>query len=212
MKAMKHLPLSTVSPLTNFKSLFALIFGVAFLHESLNLIQFMGILVVVGGGYILDSQGHLKNWHKPLHDLFHSKYIQYILFSGIFISLSSVLAKILLTIVSPLTLLFILVLFLSIIYLFITFVFYNGFNDIKEAIANGKFWFILISIIELGSAFFFFKAFTEPGAKVILIVPFLQISTLIEIFLGGKLLHEKHIKIKVVAGVLMILGVAMIVL
>ncbi len=209
MKAFRHLPLSVASPLTNLKSIFALVLGVLFLHESANALQFTGIFVVVLGAYLLDSEG--RNWQKPFKDMFHSKYVQFVLLFAFFTALSSVLAKAILEFTTPLTLLFLIVLFLFFIYLSITFLVYGGISDIKDALKKGRFWFFIISALEMSSAFFFFNAFTA-NAKVILLVPFMQLSTLIEIFLGGKILHEKHIRIKLLAGALMISGVFLIIL
>ncbi len=209
MKALRHLPLSTVSPLTNLKSIFALVLGILFLHESANALQFAGIFIVVLGAYLLDAEG--RNWQKPIRDMFHSKYVQFVLLFAFFTALSSVLAKAILEFTTPLTLLFFIILFTFFIYLLITFFFYGGISDIKDAVKKGKYWFLIIAVFEMSSAFFLFSAFSA-NAKVILLVPFMQLSTLIEIFLGGKILHEKHIKIKLLAGALMLLGVFLIVL
>jgi len=212
IKSLRHLEISTVAPLINFRAIFALILGVIFLGESILGYQVAGVLIIVFGAYVIDSGGHIKNWHKPLADLMHSKYIQFALYFAFFLSITAILAKKILIYVSPFTLLFYSSVFLNIFYLSITFFVYKGFKDIKLGWQIGKKFLLIAVILELAGAYFKFSAYAQPGAKIILIVPLLQVSTLVSIFLGGRLLKEKHIGLKLGAAVLMIAGIILLVI
>lgn len=209
-RALKHLPLSIVAPLSNFKPMFVLLFGFLLLGETINIVQMAGILIIIMGAYVLDSKGHIRNWHKPLQDLIKSKYIHYILIFSVFYSLSAVLSKVILASVDSFSFLFYTSFFGAIMYLLITFGLYRGVRDLKEGWNLAGIWILLIAILNIGAVYTSFLAFASIGAEVILIVPIIQLSTLIDIIFGGRLFYEKHLVIKTIACVLMILGVGLL--
>lgn len=211
-KALKHLSISTAAPLTNFRPLFTLILGLIILGETISFIQVMGVFVILFGSYILDSDGQLKNYKKPLKDLLKSKYIHFLLLYALFISLGEIAAKIILFKVDSYNLMFYHYLFSMLIYLSITFFGYEGIKDIKEGLKLGGFWTLIIAVLGLVATYYGFMAFTQIGAKVIIIVPVFQLSTLISSVFGGKLFHEKHIFSKVIGSIFMLFGVFIIAL
>lgn len=209
-KALKHLPISTVAPLSNFKSLFALLLGFVFLNETIGSFQILGVMVIIAGAYVLDSEGHIRNYHKPLHDLVSSKYIHYLLIFAVFHPATAVLSKVILRDVDPFNLMFYHAFFSTIMYLSITFGFYGGMDDLKEGWNLAGYWIVLIALIGIFGVYSSFLAYAATNSKVILIVPILQLSTLISVIFGGKCFHESYIGIKAVGCILMVCGVALL--
>ena len=70
---------------------------------------------------------------------------------------------------------------------------------------------ILGQILEFISFFLVNMAVALPGTLINLIVPLRRTSTLFSSFFGGILFHEKNLKKKLVATVIMLLGIILIV-
>src|SRR5579859_5716094 len=58
--AIKHAPISILSPLSSFTPVFATLFGFLFLHEVPTLAKLLGITTIVFGAYCLHIS-HMKN-------------------------------------------------------------------------------------------------------------------------------------------------------
>ncbi|MFH1445704.1 MAG: DMT family transporter [Nanoarchaeota archaeon] len=209
-EALKHLPISTVTPLSNLKPLFTLVLGFIILSETIGPFQIVGVIVIIMGSYLLDSEGNLKDYKKPLKTLIESRQIHYILIFAVFYSLGAILSKTILKTIGPLDLLFYHSLFSVFLYFAIIFIFYSGVKDLKNSWNMAGFWIILIAILGVLASYTSFLSFASIDSKVILIVPILQVSNLISVVLGGKIFKEKHIGIKIIASILMITGVVLI--
>ena len=210
VKALKHLPISTVAPLSNFKPLFGVVLGLLLLGEPIGLLQFFGILLLLFGAYVIDSEGHFKDWHKPIKDLFTSSDIQFVIVFSLFYAFAAVMAKLILNHIAPLDLIFINFFFKMVVLWAIIFIFYNGWSDIKESWVLGKWWLVLSALVGVVAIFTSYVALGDPTSKLILVLPILQISTLIDVLLGGKIFKEQHVLLKTIACILMILGVVLI--
>lgn len=206
-KALKHLPISTVSPLSSIGPIFAVILGFLILNERIGIIQITGIIIIIIGAYILKSDGHIKNYHKPLHDLIKSKYTHYIILYALFASMTSILSKKILIDISSYNLLFYHYLFSMIMYLGILFFFHDGINDIKEGWKLGGHKILLIAILGTIASYVSFLSFASINSKVMIIVPILQMSILINVIGGGKFFHEKYLKTKIMGSVIIIIGI-----
>lgn len=209
-KALKYLPISTVLPLSNFKPVFALIFAFFFLAEKISLFQILGVLIIISGSYILDSNGSIKKYRRPLKALIRSKYVHYILAFSVFYSLGAILSKTILYSTDSFSLLFYHSFFSMIIYLMIRFVYNRSIKDLRKGWDLAGVWIFLIAILGVGASYVSFLAFASADSKVAIIVPIIQLSTLIGV-LGGVFFKEDHILIKSVACILMIIGVLLLV-
>jgi drug/metabolite transporter (DMT)-like permease len=206
-KALKHLPISTVSPLSSIGPIFAAILGFLILNERVSTIQIIGIAIIVMGAYILKSENHIKNYHKPLHDLIKSKYTHYIILYALFSSITSILSKKILIDISSYNLIFYHYLFSMIMYLVILFFFKNGIKDMKEGWKLGGHKILLIAILGTIASYVSFLSFASIDSKVMVIVPILQLAILIDVIAGGRLFHEKYLKTKIIGSVVIIVGI-----
>lgn len=103
--AMKYLELSYVKSMENLTPIFVLIFSVLMLDEGLNYKQFLGLLLVVGAAVIfMNKEARLfrVTWKKFMT----SRYVIYVIIAVILGAFNTILDRILLQTMDPLSLLF----------------------------------------------------------------------------------------------------------
>ncbi|MFH1063563.1 MAG: EamA family transporter [Candidatus Woesearchaeota archaeon] len=210
-KALRHLEISYVTPLTNLSPIFLIVWSVIFLGEMPSLLQYAGVAFLIFGAYWLQANHHMKNMLHPLK-IFKNKYAAFMLFAIFVYSWCSVLDKVILRTVDPYTFLSFTFLVLAIHYLLIQFVKYNGLKDIKHAFVKGKHLMFVIALLLLFSDIFYYTAVALPGAMVSLIIPLKRTSTLIATLVGGRLFHEHDMIYRFIACGIMIVGVVLIVI
>ena len=71
--ALKHTQVSLLVPLASLTPVFATIFGAIFLHEIPTLTKLLGILITVGGVYVLNIATAKESFFKPFQKLFSEK-------------------------------------------------------------------------------------------------------------------------------------------
>lgn len=209
-KALRHMDISVVMPLTNIRLIFVLFFGFLFLGETVTSLQILGILAIIFGTYILEVDGKIKNFKKPVKELMTGKYMHYLILFSVASAFTSIITKHVLSNVLPLDLLFYHFSITVVVYLVITFVFYGGWKDISHGWNIGGPWIFLISILSIAGMFTLFTAYADPNSKVVLIVPILQLSTLFNILIGGKMFHEKNILVRLLSSLIIISGVVLL--
>jgi bacterial/archaeal transporter family protein len=213
IKALKHMDISEVSPLTNLRLLIIFLYGFVFLSEVIKWMQLLGAFVLMFGSYILESEGHIKNLHKTLIKVTKNKYVFYIIIYIILIPMTSIFSKLIVNRgVNSFNLLFFHYVISTFIYLGITFLVYGGIKDLIEGFKLGGMWIIVRSISGLIVQFIYFLAYADPVSLVSVIVPITQLKTLISTIFGGALLHEKHLSSKIIGCVLMVIGVVFIII
>jgi uncharacterized membrane protein len=205
----RNMDLSVIAPMSNFKPIFIVVLAFLLLGEHVGLKHIIGIGLLLVGTYYLESEQHAKDWLEPFRKL-KSKYMVFLFFAFFLASIVAIGEKVLISSVSPFTLLFYLYLFQSIIFITFSFFVYDGWKDIKHAYKTswksllGNTFFANLSNL----AYFFAISMTF----VSLVVPIKRLSTLFAIFLSGKFLKEDRIWHKVIACLIMLVGVFIIAL
>ena len=213
IKALRHMDISEVSPLTNLRLLVIFLYGFIFLQENIKFLQILGATVLMFGSYILESEGHIKNLHKTLIKISKNKYVYYIVIYIILMPMTAIFSKMILNRgVNSFNLMFFHYVISTFIYLGITFLIYGGMKDIIEGFKLGGVWIIVRSISGLIVIFINFLAYADPASLVSVIVPITQLRTLISTIFGGALFHEKHLSSKIIGCILMVIGVVFIIL
>ena len=215
LRMLKKYDLSTVSPLLNLSPLVLLVLSSIFLSEYISLVQFIGILIIIGSTYFLEVTIHHHRKEVPhkfhISDLKQKKFGFYILaFCTIFLfSLAALTDSLILDIVNVYTNLY----FTSIIVFLVSIGYYLYEGEFKKVCKNVFYQpqTMIISIFAILSNFLILLAIAVPGALVSLIIPLRRTSTLISSLAGGILFHEKHIKEKFIATIFMLIGVILIV-
>ncbi|MBN1644519.1 EamA family transporter [Candidatus Woesearchaeota archaeon] len=208
-KSYRHMELSTVAPLTNLMPLFVIIIAAGLLGESVTYKHFAGIGLLLAGTYYLESEHCAGHWLSPLKQL-KSKYVLFLLFGFLLSAIIAVSEKVIISSVSPFTLLFYNYSFQSFNFIVLSTFMYGGWRDIIHAYKTS--WKPL-----LGNAFFANLSnlayfFAISVTFVSLAVPVKRLSSLFAIFLGGKFLKEGRIFHKTIACLIMLAGVFVIAL
>ncbi len=210
VKSLKHLPISTVAPLSNLSPLFVFLFDLILFSEGFSYIKMCGILLIVFGAYTINTHGHLKDYEKPFIEFFTKKYMKFILLFSLFFSLSTVVSKFALRSLDSYSLLFYTVCLDMVLYLSIIFVKYGGMKDLKNGVKRFGLLIFFAALFSIVGSYLALSAIGAKGSVLSIVIAILHSSILIDVLLGGSLFHEKHIKIKAVGSVIMIAGLVLL--
>lgn len=207
IKAIRHSPLSLVSPFLAFTPVFLIFTSFIILGELPSLIGFFGILLVVAGAYILNLKEFNKGISEPIKVAFKEKGCVYMIITAFLFSITSVLGKIMVQKSSPL--------FFSAIYLplvAIPFMIITFFTSRKKSIqlkSNFKNFFFT-------GLFFGLMTIFHTLAIRLVIVPYMsslkRTSSIFSVLYGYFLFKEKNIKEKLFGTFIMLIGSTLIVL
>ena len=212
---LKKYELSLISPLTNLSPLFLLVLTSLFLGEVITFVQFIGILVMITGTYILELTHHNHDRRTTSHfhfkDLLSRSYSFYILVAIMLLSfsLTTIMDRIILTSgIGIYTNLY----FTSLIVFFMTFAYLMYERKIVQTIKKvyTEPQTLVLGAITLIDEIIITSAISIPNAILSVIIPIRRTSTLFASLFGGLLFHESHLKQKVFAISIMILGIILI--
>lgn len=207
-KAIRHMELSSAMPLTNFAPAFVALLSIFFLGEFLGGFQWVGIGFLLVGGYFLETR-HFKDYKLFFYNLKRSKGIHYMLLGLVIYSFNAVADRYVLTNITDfITFLFFLSIFLAFNFFVLSSYFHNGVHDFKHGIKKQWKWFIFGSVVAFGSAIIQLWAVSLISVALVLSVK--RLNVLFTVIFGGELFHEKHLKKKIIATVIMLMGVALI--
>lgn len=209
-KALKHMEISTAVPMTNLSPIFLLVLAYFFLGEKINGIQFLGILFLVFGAYILESDNTKKAITNPLSKLKKSKHLHCAVFGIILYSIAAITEKYMFNknLTDPLSMVFYVAFFSSIITLTFQLILFDNFKGVKYTFKKSWFYILICAVMFLLSTGFYY--FSIDLIYVSIALPVKRISTLISTILGGRFFHEKYILYKSIACIVMLLGLYLI--
>ncbi len=210
-KALKHLEISLVTPLTNLTPVFLLLLSFFILHEVPSAMQYIGVALLVFGAYWLQADHHFSSLVRPWK-AFNNKYSIFMLIAILFYAMCAIIDKIVLKTVDPYTFLSVTFGILSIHYIAIQFLKYNGMKDIKHAFTKGKYLIFIVALLMIFADIFYYMAVAIPGAMISLIVPVKRLSTLVATLIGGRMFHDHNLAQRAVACIIMIAGVVLVVI
>ncbi|MFQ5405725.1 MAG: EamA family transporter [Candidatus Micrarchaeia archaeon] len=207
LKSLHHLEISVAAPMMAVNPVVLAILAFAFLGESLNSTQILGILLVVFGAYVLELSVHHPDLLRPVKKFFKSKYLIFLFVSAFLYAFASMTDKVALgkTQVVPFLLLvnvLMAVVFVMVVY----FADKHRLSCLKTAVKSGQWRFTLVMAFSvLFYRFFIFNALSM--ALVSLVIPVRRLSSLFATLIGGELFHERHLMQKLFAAVIMLSGV-----
>lgn len=204
LKAMECLPLTTVSTIKASRPMFVVVFSIVLFGERLNLVQWLGVAVVMAA-LLLSS----RSSHHDTDKITSAKGIVFMVISVFSGAASALWDKMILQRLEPLfvqswTNLYITVL-LAIVLLLQYFVRRDHFKPLAWD------WRLLLIavLITVADALYFF-AVKQPDA-MLSIISMIRRTSVIVTFLGGVLiLKEGHVRDKAHILVLMLVGVALL--
>ena len=210
----KH-SITTVAPLTNLSPLLLLLFSLVILGEMVSTLQIIGILIMVVATYYLEIvlQHHHRvkcvgcHWYTIRKQ--EARFFIAVLVMLAAFSLAAVADKLVLAQVNIQTNVF----FTAVLVLIILATYYKP-KSIIESVKQYKTTpqTILFASINTLSTLFVLLAIAIPTALVSLIIPLRRSATLFSALFGGLMFHEDHVVKKVLAVLLMIIGVFLMVI
>lgn len=209
-KALKHMDISIISPLRNFSPAFTAFFAIILLSEQLNPMHITGIGTLIFGSYVLEVNFKKHDLFTPFKKIASSKYVHLLFLSMVFYGMSSVAGKYALSFADPITLLFLLQLFISIIFVVYMLIWRAGATDIKAGFKRAGWLIVIIAVLTVSYRVLQWKAMEIQ--YVSLVIPIKRLSTLFSTVIGGELFHEEGLAQKAVACLIMIAGATLIAL
>jgi len=208
-KAYRHLEMSSVVPLNNLSPALLLIFAFIFLGEKVSYLQGFGIFTLMAGSYFLEANHHWRDV-KGVFNSLKSKYITYFLMGLILGSFLALFNKHFINLgVDVLGLTFLYYIFTWVNFTIITFLFFDGFSNIKHGIKTHGFLIFIIALFYVVHRLSYLKALTL--GYVSLVIPLTKINVLLATFIGGGLFHEHHVKQRTIACLIMLIGAYLII-
>lgn len=205
---LRKLPISTVAPLNNLMPLFLYSYAFFILGENLSDVQIIGFVTLVAGAYLLNFSP--KDILYPIKQAFRSKTEQWLIISLMILAAVAMMDKLIFSYgTSVITLLFLSQLFLAVNSLLALFLIERK-KGVREAMSTKGGWVLLAaSLKNLGNLAYLQAVSMAP---VSLVLPFRQLASFVATIFGGTIFHEKNLKRKAFASIIMIGGVLLIII
>ena len=211
--AYKHLEVSEIAPLSNLTTALTAFIGVFAFSEYLISKNILGIILVVGGAYILEVGVKLTKIKKLLSHL-RNRYIKIVFISSVFAALSIALDKIILKpeviglSMAPadvFTLHFFTRIFCFVNMLGIMMIGKVSVAGVKQGLKKSGIAILIATVAYTFGNLAYYKALSMQYAS--LVVPLLAVSSLATTVIAGEMFHEHKLKQKIIAAAIMIIGV-----
>lgn len=209
-KALRHMEISNFAPLMNLHPMFVALIAFFVLGETLTIPQIFGLILIAIGAYVLRFERHHRGPPYIIKNILKkSKYTIFVIVSVLLLGFGSTIDKWNLGFVEPIFYIFLLQTFITLNYVIIIFVKYDGMRDIKHGFVSAGKWVFLAAIFLSVSRFFY--AFAVNLAYIALVVPIKKTSTLMSTLVGGELYHEHRLYQRILACIIMIIGAVLII-
>jgi len=209
-KAMRHMEVSVFAPLHNLSPIFLIIIAYFVLGETLTSINGAGIFLILFGSYFLELNSRGNDFVYPIKQFFKSKYIHFLIIALILFSFTATIEKYVINKnVLPFTLLLLIWGFIALNF-FLYDVFKFGLKEFKENFLKDKIDLVFSAFFGFLTTLLYVLAL--PLQNISLIIPVKRLSSLFATIIGGNFFHEKHLKFKIIACVIMIIGAVLVIL
>jgi uncharacterized membrane protein len=207
-KAIRHMNISLVAPLTTFSPAFVVVLAYFILGERITYMQIFGVALLIIGSFLLESKNH--GTMKIFTKTFKSNYFYYMFFALTLYGFCAIIDKFVLKTIPPTTYLPIINFFLAINFIIMITIFHDGFKGIKHGIKRAGKWIFLVSILISLSRLSQYQAFSMTYAS--LVIPIKRMSAFFATLIGGKIFHEKNLAKRALACIIMLCGAFLVIL
>jgi bacterial/archaeal transporter family protein len=210
-KGMRHMEVSLVSPLLSLSPGTTSILAFLLLGERLGNIQITGVFFMIIGSYILTMQPS-KGLFEPLRLFTRSHYMKFIALSLLFYSLGAIFDRVALSELNATLPLYMFSFHMSVAILYIPIAFFFGgsVKGIREAFKKSGPDIFFSSLFTVTYRYFQMEALKLAAVGLVSTVK--RTSSLFTTIIGGEIFHEKNIKRKAFASVVIIAGSILIIL
>ena len=99
---------------------------------------------------------------------------------------------------------------IALIYLPMLFFFHNGYTSIKHGVETAGPAILLVAVLTVGYRFCGSTALSFAEGQLGPFTAIKRLSALVAVVIGGNLFHEEHLRARITASAIMLLGAAMI--
>ena len=198
-KALIKMSVSRYGVINMSRILFTTLLGIVILHECLQTKDFIGMGIICFGLILV-------NMLKKDGTKSQNKYIIVLIIGCIFQSLAGLLDKVISTNVEANVLQWWFMFFITVIsWLYVAI----GNIKIDRSTYKNK-WIYIYSVLFIIGDRLLFIANGIKDSEISIMSLLKQISVIVTVLVGGKIFHEKHLKIKFVCSLIIIAGIAII--
>lgn len=204
-KGMRHLEISTVSPLLSLSPGMTALLAFFVLGEKLTPLQVGGVVCMIVGSYILTMQAG-KGLFEPMKLFFKSQYVRFIILSLLFYSFGAIVDRFVLFDLKATVPVYMFFFHTSValLYIPIAWRFGGSIQGTRNALVNNTPDLVFSSIFTVGYRYFQMEALQIASVGLVSAVK--RSSSLFITIIGGELFHENHLKRKVLALSVIIIG------
>ena len=202
IRAIKYYDLSQVTPITTFTPLFLLITSPLIVGEFPNFMGFMGIVLIVGGSYILNLKEKEKGYFAPWRSLLTNPGSRLALLVAFIWSITSNFDKIGIQNSSPIFWATCVCFWISILLLPVVIL-----KSRKNLPPLNRRWFKLVGYSLLNSMMIGSQMTALSLTLVSYVVSVKRTSALFSVIFGSLILKEGGVKEKLIGSIIMIIGV-----
>ncbi len=207
MFSIKKLEISEALPLLALTPGLVAIAGVIFINDILSTIEWIGILMMVIGAYVLELRKNSKNILEPLRALFRFSKYSYVFTALILFTVTSLFDRVLLKgyNLPPYTFMAFQQLFYALFFAVIVLVNQKGLIKQVKRI-NIKTFYLIIAISFFTVIYRYTQIEATKLAPVALVLSVKRLSILIAVVAGGKLFSEEYLYRRIAAVILILAG------
>jgi len=209
MLGIKNLEISNALPLLVLTPGFVAFFAFIFLKEVLSGIELIGMLLLLGGTYILQLKLN-QRFLDPFRIFWKSKGHKYIIWALILFTITSILDKALLkTFKLPVNAfmgfqhLFLAIVFIAVV------LFSRKIRDVANPLKNSWKWILPLAFLTITYRYTQIEA--VKAASVALVLSLKRVSVFFAVLIGGSLFKDHSLLRRVLATAVMILGAVFII-
>lgn len=197
----KHLPITIVSPIQSTRPVIVLLGALLLFGETLNLYQWIGVLIAMLSVFLLSRSGKREGIHFS-----NNRWVAFVALAALFGAVSALYDKFLMRSLEPILVQSWFNLYQCVLMGCIALL----LNALWPARRGRKFhwsWAIPMISLFLGFAdFCYFSALAQEGALIAVVSMIRRGSVVVSFAFGAFLLHEKNLKSKLLDLVLIIIG------
>jgi len=89
---------------------------------------------------------------------------------------------------------------------------FDGLQDVLDALRKGRWGIFAIALLGIVSDMLYILAVAVPGSLITLVIALRKTSTLVSTVIGGEIFHDHNLLQKIIASLVMLIGVYVILL
>ena len=209
MIGIKNLEISKALPLLVLTPGLVAIGALIFLKESLSQLEILGMILLLGGTYVLQLKGK-QTITSPWKSFIKSKGNLYIIGALLLFTITSILDKALLKNFKVPVNAFMGFQHLFLAIIFIIFILSTGkTNQLKPVFKNSLKYMIILALITI--TYRYTQILAVKAAPVALVLSIKRISVFFAVLIGGSLFKDHNLLTRVIATAIMVVGAVLII-